>query len=277
MNPSPLVRWIRMDPVALRPYTQVVQTNGRRSGRRGGPDDYEWWSGQRYRKDRDLLRRRVRHRDHAPHHRDRGPARGRHGISFRRARTRVAFLPRVCDQLPRHRHRLGEPPQPFSPDLTLRPHTSLPEHRVLDVRRLYPIPHSPARRLPVRNRGAPDYRRRRVQWHSGRDRRLLHHSLALRRRELPPRRQGGRPSLDACHDAPLRIRNAAVHPGLRTRLRQPDGEPGAHRHPRPDLRLTRTARTRKLATHPAAPYQGLNRKVLRPLTISFSPGRRRTG
>jgi hypothetical protein len=58
---------------------------------------------------------------------------------------------------------------------------------------------------------------------------------------------------------------------------QRGGEPGAHRHPVPDLRTTRAEWTRKLASHPAAAYQGLNRKVLRPSTISFSPGRRRRG
>jgi hypothetical protein len=36
------------------------------------------------------------------------------------------------------------PPQSFPPDLTLGSHPALFEHRVLDVRRVYPLPHGAA-------------------------------------------------------------------------------------------------------------------------------------
>jgi hypothetical protein len=36
------------------------------------------------------------------------------------------------------------PPQSFPPDLTLGSHPALSEHRVLDVRRVYPLPHGAA-------------------------------------------------------------------------------------------------------------------------------------
>ena len=93
---------------------------------------------------------------------------------------------------------------------------------------------------------APEYHRRRLQWHAGPDGRVLHPALALLCEGLPPDRPEPRPFAAKRHDAPLRARHAPLPCRLRARLRKPCGEPGSNHRP------TRAGWLREHAPRPPA-------------------------